>query len=89
MFEGGGTVQNTLKGSGTEKRGGETKISKRGSKLGQGVGALKGGGELKPPYKPPYGQYDPQWREFQSAYSIWPYLLVQSENSVSVFEVQF
>ena len=44
MCEGGGTVQNTLKGSGTEKRGGETKISKRGSKLGQGVGALKGGG---------------------------------------------
>ena len=89
MCEGGGTVQNTLKGSGTEKRGGETKISKRGSKLGQGVGALKGGGELESPYKPPYGQYDPQWREFQSAYSIWPYLLVQSENSVSVFEVQF
>ena len=36
----GGTVQNTLEGGGTEKRGGETK------KLSQGVGALKrdGGG---------------------------------------------
>ena len=39
----GGTVQNILKGSGTEKRGGETKILK-GGKLGQGVGALKNGG---------------------------------------------
>ena len=48
VCEGGGTVQNTLKGSGTEKRGGETKISKRGSKLGQGVGALKGGGAGTP-----------------------------------------
>ena len=39
----GGTVSNTLKGGGTGKRGGETKILRRGSKLGQGVGALKGG----------------------------------------------
>ena len=40
---GGGTVENTLKGGGTKKRGGETKILKRGIKLGQGVVALKGG----------------------------------------------
>ena len=40
----GGTVSNTLKGGGTGKRGGETKILKSGSKLGQGVGALKRGG---------------------------------------------
>ena len=33
----------TIKGSGTEKRGGETKILKRGGKLSQGVGALKRG----------------------------------------------
>ena len=39
----GGTVSNTLKGGGTGKRGGETKILRRGSKLGQGVGALKRG----------------------------------------------
>ena len=31
-------------------RGGETKILKRGGKLGQGVGALKRG-VLEPPYK--------------------------------------
>ena len=44
----GGTVQNTLKGGGTEKRRGETKIIKSG-KLSQRVGALKrgGGGVLK------------------------------------------
>ena len=35
---------------GTEKRGWETKILKREGKLGQGVGALKGG-ELEPPYE--------------------------------------
>ena len=46
----GGAVWNTLKGSRTEKRGGETKILKRGDKLGQGVGALKRG-ELEPPYE--------------------------------------
>ena len=45
----GGTVQNTLEGGGTEKRGGETKILKRGGgKLSQG--ALKKGG-LEPPYE--------------------------------------
>ena len=44
------TVQNTLKEGGTEKRGGKTKILKRGSKLGQGVGILKMRG-LKPPYE--------------------------------------
>ena len=44
----GGTVWNTLKGGGTEKRGGETK----GQKVGQGVGALKSwGGGLEPPYE--------------------------------------
>ena len=41
----GGTVSNTLKGGGTEKRGGETRILKRGRELDQGVGALKGGQE--------------------------------------------
>ena len=47
----GGTVQNTLEGGGTEKRGGETKILKRGGgKLSQGVGALKREG-LEPPYE--------------------------------------
>ena len=35
-----GTVWNTLKGGGTEKSGGETKIFKREHKLGQMVGAL-------------------------------------------------
>ena len=34
----------SLKRGGTEKRGGETKVLKRGSKLGQGVSALKRGG---------------------------------------------
>ena len=39
----GGTVGNTLKGGEMEKRAMETKILKRGSKLGKGVGALKRG----------------------------------------------
>ena len=39
----GGTVLNTFKAGGTEKRGGETKILKREGKLGQGVVALKSG----------------------------------------------
>ena len=41
-----GTVCNAFKEGGTEKRRGETKISKKGGggKLGQGVGALKRGG---------------------------------------------
>ena len=44
-----GTVKNTLKGGGTEKRGGEPKILKRrGDKLGQGVGALKRVGGWNP-----------------------------------------
>ena len=42
LREGGGTVKNTLKGGGTEKRKGETKIFKMGGggggKLCQGVG---------------------------------------------------
>ena len=37
----GGTVLNTLKCGGTEKRGGEADLKKRRGKLGQGVGALK------------------------------------------------
>ena len=36
-----GTVQDTLKGGGTEKSGRNRKIFKRGDKLGQGIGALK------------------------------------------------
>ena len=45
----GGTVQNTLKGGGTEKRRGETKIIKSG-KLSQRVGALKRGGGAGTPF---------------------------------------
>ena len=42
--EGRVTVWNTLKGSGIEKTGGETKTKKRGGgKLGQGMGVLKKG----------------------------------------------
>ena len=48
MCESGGTVGNTLKGGGTEKRGGETKILKREGKLNQGVGALKKRGVRTP-----------------------------------------
>ena len=44
------TVQNTLKEGGTESRRGKTKILKRQSKLGQGVGALKRRG-LESPYE--------------------------------------
>ena len=44
MREGRVTVWNTLKGSGIEKTGGETKTKKRGGgKLGQGMGVLKKG----------------------------------------------
>ena len=41
----GGTVWNTLKDGETEKRGGETKIFRKGGggKLGQGMGVLKRG----------------------------------------------
>ena len=40
----GGTVEITLKGGGTEKRGGETKILNRGASwIKAGVGALKRG----------------------------------------------
>ena len=41
MREVGELSEITLKGDATEKRGGETKILKRGGKLSQGVGALK------------------------------------------------
>ena len=34
-------MENTLKGSGTEKRGEETKIFKKGANLDQGMDALK------------------------------------------------
>ena len=37
----GGTLENTLKGSGIEKRGEETKILEKVGKLDQGVSALK------------------------------------------------
>ena len=48
----GETVQNTLKGSGTENRGGKTKILKRGGgKLSQEVGALKKGRGRESPYE--------------------------------------
>ena len=47
----GATVWNTLKGGRTEKSGGEINILKRGDKLGQGMGALKRGGGLEPPYE--------------------------------------
>ena len=44
-----GTVWNTLKGGGAEKKGEETKVFKRRwGKLGQGVGALKGSGTGNP-----------------------------------------
>ena len=43
MRESGGDCLKYLKSGGTEKRGGETKIFKKGGKLGQGVGALKRG----------------------------------------------
>ena len=47
----GGTVENTLKGGGTEKRGGKTKILKKGGgQAGSRGGCLKKGG-LEPPYK--------------------------------------
>ena len=42
MREGGGTVENTLKEGGTEKRGGDTKILKRwGGQAGSQGGCLK------------------------------------------------
>ena len=49
----GGTVWNTLKEDGIKKRVGETKILKRRSMLGQGVGALKRMGRvgLEPLYE--------------------------------------
>ena len=50
MHEGGGTVYNTLTRGGTEKRGGGTKILKRGQ-AGSRMGALKRGGGLEPPYE--------------------------------------
>ena len=50
MRESGGDCLKYLKSGGTEKRGGETKIFKKGGKLGQGVGAFLGGW-LEPPYE--------------------------------------
>ena len=46
----GRTVANTIKRGGTEQRGGDTNILKRGGKLGQGVAALKRG-VLEHPYE--------------------------------------
>ena len=47
----GGTVQNTLQGGETEKRGGETKILRRGQAESRGGCLKKGGGVLELPYK--------------------------------------
>ena len=45
----GGTVKNTLKGGGTEKRGGKTKILKRrGGQVGSRGGCFKKGGAGTP-----------------------------------------
>ena len=44
----GGTVCNTLKGGGTEKRGGDTKILKRGEASWAKGGALKRSGGWNP-----------------------------------------
>ena len=47
----GGTVENTLKGE-TEKKGGETKILKRGGRAGSRDGCLKKeGGEAGTPLR--------------------------------------
>ena len=48
MLEGGEKCLKYLKGGGAETRGGETKILKRWSKLGQGVGTFKRVGDWKP-----------------------------------------
>ena len=50
LREGGGNCLKHLKRWWEKKRGGKTKILKRGYKLGQGVGALKSWG-LEPPYE--------------------------------------
>ena len=49
----GETVWNTLKGGGTEKRGGEAKVLKKKVQVGSRDGYLKkeGGGGLEPPYE--------------------------------------
>ena len=46
----GETVENTLKGGGTEQRGRDAKILKTGQ-AGSSSGALKRGGGLEPPYE--------------------------------------
>ena len=58
LFEGGGTVWNTWKKGGTEKKGGETQILKSGGQAVSRGGCLKGmggwggwGGVLEPPFK--------------------------------------
>ena len=45
------TVWNTLKGGGTEKRGGEAKILKKKGQAGSRDGYLKKRGVLEPPYQ--------------------------------------
>ena len=47
----GETVQNTLKGSGTENRGGKTKILKGGGQAESRGGCLKKEGGQEPPYE--------------------------------------
>ena len=47
----GGTVWNTLKEGGTEKRGGEAKILKNNGKAGSKDGCLKKRESLEPPYE--------------------------------------
>ena len=64
----------TLEGAGTEKRGGKTKILKRGDKLGQGVGTLKIGG-LQPPYELLMEIYAKMLTYFHVAKIVWIILI--------------
>ena len=52
LFEGGGTVWNTWKKGGTEKKGGETQILKSGGQAVSRGGCLKGmGGGARTPFQ--------------------------------------
>ena len=51
MREGGGKCLKYLKRGWNRTEGREHKDFKKGAKLGQGVGALKRGGGLEPPYE--------------------------------------
>ena len=58
----GGNYLKYLKRGGTERRGGNRKIFKKGGKLGQGVGALKRrGGGLKAPLRTMSYKYHIFW----------------------------